>query len=146
MRNGAVEIDGQKPDERDPLLVSRSRGERKAEGDWSDPVTKFAVDPFARTGGPSCAQWPGRAERPRVSLNFWSATHFALWTTTSSQRRHSERGSLRPIVRRTGSPFALDASLEVSPTDYCDKRTPDGRTERFVGSLTAHPERPSFMP
>ena len=39
-----------------------------------------------------------------------------------------------------------DPSLEVSPTDYYDRRPNDGRTERFQMVLwTAHPDRPPFM-
>src|SRR5678816_3866947 len=39
-----------------------------------------------------------------------------------------------------------DPSLEVSPTDYYDRPTPDGRTERAPVMLwTAHPNRPPFM-
>ena len=39
-----------------------------------------------------------------------------------------------------------DSSLQVSPGDYYERRTKDGRTERFEMVLwTAHPDRPPFM-
>jgi len=39
-----------------------------------------------------------------------------------------------------------DSSLEASPTDYYERHTQDGRTERFQMVLwTAHPDRPPFM-
>jgi hypothetical protein len=39
-----------------------------------------------------------------------------------------------------------DSSLVVSPTDYYERSTSDGQTERFQSVLwTAHPDRPPFM-
>lgn len=64
-----------------------------------------------------------------------------------TRAEHLDKNSDQPISETEWKALLQsDSSLEVSPADYFERRTADGKTERFQMVLwTAHPDRPPFM-
>ena len=64
-----------------------------------------------------------------------------------TRAEHPNESSQHPIPEEDWSALLQsDPSLQVSPTDYYERRAQDGRMERFQMVVwTTHPDRPPFM-
>jgi hypothetical protein len=64
-----------------------------------------------------------------------------------TRAEHPDESGQHPISEADWNALVeSDASLKLSPTDYYERRTPDGKTEKLPMVIwTAHPSRPPFL-